>query len=500
MSDILLVRSGTLVAVSPDGQSPCPNAVEDILAPYMQYDHKENLRGQPVYHPITGERVTIRTTKRYLYRRDGYGRLCTGSGFIPRIVWELSAAGYTVRCVDVSPAPRREGCYDPDWENVERRITYRPRQKECLQAIVKHSSGLINATFGFGKTFLYVAIALLFPRARIDIVVKQIDLVEKIVRRLKDFMPEIGQVGGGQRRHGRVVVYSADSLHHSDGDADILLCEEAHQLLAPTYSEQIARTYRWSRNYAFTGTPEGRFDGGDVKMEMLFGPEIFRLSYQEAVRLGIVVPITVSWVPVYLDRNPVQGYKHATAKKRWGVWRNHERNAIVAQTAREVPDDEQTLILLESIEHAVYLHQFLPEYELCYGQMDTSSLASYKANGLLSRDYQPVDAAKRRWLRESFESGQLKKVIATDVWATGVDFPSLSELVRADERDSPILSGQGPPRVSRICEEHGKEHGRVRDFIDQFDERLRRKSLGRKRVYEKYGWHQEWNEGQRVDD
>jgi superfamily II DNA or RNA helicase len=232
-------------------------------------------------------------------------------------------------------------------------------------------------------------------------------------------------------------------------------------------------------------------------MECIFGPEIFHISYQEAVALGLTVPIFVDWLPVRLAKNPVKGYSQDIAKKRWGIWRNLERNYKVAQRAGAFDDDTQVLVLLQSIEHAVHLHQFLPQFEMCYGSMKAVDLQGFRNHDLLSADYKPVDAAKRENMRAAFEAGTLKKVIATDIWATGVDFPELQELVRADERDSPILGGQGPARVSRTHDVSGKRYGRVTDFADFWDDRFKAKARRRFNIYKKYGWEQSWPSGKR---
>jgi len=100
-------------------------------------------------------------------------------------------------------------------------------------------------------------------------------------------------------------------------------------------------------------------------------------------------------------------------------------------------------------------------------------------------------------MREQFETGELKRVIATDVWATGVDFEALQVLYRVDARESQILDTQGPGRVSRIHPASGKEYGEVIDCLDAFDKTLKRKSETRKRHYAALGWSQDWPSGRR---
>jgi len=491
---ILIRRFGRLLELSDGYKLPLNPEIAALLTPDMVYTYRELMRGHRDVDPIDGNRSSVRCTPKRMYDFDDYGRLICGLGYLPRISRTLQTAGHSASYDDVTPESPRPGCYIPDWDNVHRYIQFRPRQEECLQAMVRHEfGGVIKATMGFGKSELIAAFGLLYPRARIDIVVEGLELVNSLQTRLTRYLPNIGRVGGGRPTWSRVTVISADSLSHSDGKADFLLGDEVHKLMAPEASQEIGARYMFSRNFGLSGTPQGRFDGADAKMEALFGPVIFELSYSEGIELGLVVPIFVRWVPVNMDDNPVHN-KTGVPRKRWGIWRNETRNMIIADTAREFPD-RQALILVETIEHAVFLGSYLPEFSLCYGKMDESDLDFYKRNGRVPQDYQPVTPETRERMRKEFEAGTLRKVIATDVWSTGVDFPHLSVLLRGDERDGEIQSSQGPARPSRL--QDGKEYAIVIDFVDNFDTKLKAKARSRYRRYKSLGWEQDWPEGRR---
>ena len=89
-------------------------------------------------------------------------------------------------------------------------------------------------------------------------------------------------------------------------------------------------------------------------------------------------------------------------------------------------------------------------------------------------------------MRQEFEKGILKRVIATDVWGTGVDFPLLQVLIRADGRASEILDTQLPGRATRVSD--GKEYGLLVDCMDEWNDTFLRRSNSRKRNYLKKGW------------
>jgi superfamily II DNA or RNA helicase len=465
----------------------------------LKYQHVEQVHGAAQRNPITGQRQFFKTTEYKLFRYE-HGKVTLLGGYLARLVPRLKKLGVKAQFVDRSPTRKRPNCFVPKWENLTGRIEFRPRQEECLQTITRVPCGIIKAVTGFGKTTLIGAAALLFPEAKIHVVTKSVDVAERIVKSLKRFIPRVGFVGDGSKQWERVTVITAGSLAHSDGDADFLFCDEVHQLATVNFSTSIAQRYKHSRNFGLSATPYSRMDNAHAVLEPLFGPMIFELTYQDAVGLGLVVPIRVKWLPIRMTFNPVERYSNRVAKKRYGVWTNLERNRIIADAVRSYPADHQILILVETIEHAVNLGHLLPEFTLVYSAMFPNDCAAYKKRGLLPKDYKPLTDYDKHRLRGEFEAGTLKRVIATDVWATGVDFEQLNVLVRADDRDSDIMDVQGPGRVSRMYvspEGVKKEFGEVIDCMDTFDSTFYRKSMGRRNSYKLLGWEQNWNDAQR---
>jgi superfamily II DNA or RNA helicase len=288
---------------------------------------------------------------------------------------------------------------------------------------------------------------------------------------------------------GRITVVTADSLHKVNAElTDMVIGEEVHELAADSYSAELTR-FKNCRMYGFTATPTGRLDNADMRLESLFGPIIFHMTYQEAVDYGLVVPIRVHWLDVICD-NPCGSYVDV-AKRRHGLWRHQFRNQVIADAAH-LFDDEQTLITVTTFEHAIYLRQFLPEFTLCYSEQgDDEVFNRYVKNKMLPADEPRMTAVRRSMLRIQFEKGELKKVIATDVWSTGVSFNGLAVLIRADARGSEIMDSQIPGRVCRLDPLTDKREGLVIDCLDQFDPGFRAAANKRKRNYAAKGWIQD---------
>lgn len=492
MPDVLIRRYGNLIDISSDGTNPPDPRVIAMLRPVLSYSHKTMLRGHHCYGP-DGQKRTIDIEVRNMFNIEE-GRLVTGFGFLTSVAEVLASHGVTAGYVDMKP-PADPSVYVPDWDNVRSIMEFRPGQEECLYYVSQNQCGLIDATMGFGKTFLFEAVSHLYPKATVDITVFSSDIAAGIRRRLSRTIPNVGQVGGGKKFYGdRVTVYTAKSAHYAQGrNAHFLLGDEVHQLMTDSVADSISSVWRFTRNFGFSATPHGRADGASARLEMFFGRTIFRMTYQEAKALGLVVPIHVRWLPIRMTHNPASG-KDGVSRMRCGIWTNYERNRAIAEDVRSnYPDvNKQILILVATVEHAVHLWQHLPEFSLCYGNMDDDRKSRYIQDGLLPRNFVNTTSDIRDRMRDEFEKGSLKRVIATDIWATGVDFVNLDVMYRADGRSSDILDSQGPGRVSRISEDSDKYMGTVVDCLDLFDKNFKNRSYTRRRNYTSMGWSQDW--------
>lgn len=485
MPRLVVRRDGNMIDISPDGVQPLPAAVVSLLRPHLTYQHRTLLRGMAKVEAGVG----LQVEDRRVYELEA-GRLVTTLGMSGKIFPVLQAAGYTLQCMDLTPAPTRPAALVPDVANLARSMNLRPAQWHAIAAMSGAHGGIIDAPTAFGKTYAVRAMCHLYPQAKIDVVVRPKDVAAKIVERLSAVFPAIGMMGAGKNVLGeRITVYTAGSLHRSDGDADILLADEAHNLVTDKTAQALA-VYRRSRNFGFTATPEGRLDGADMLLTTFFGPRLFRMSYREAQDAGLVVPIRVRWLPIRSETNPAANLTDVPLK-RWGLWRNEFRNrAIAADIYAMYPPDTQILVLCETIDHLAHLLPLLPDFVVCHAPITAEQHAEYVAAGLFRPDLPRMTPELRKQYTKDFERGTLRRVIATDVWSTGVDFPALEVLYRVDARESAIQDTQAPGRVARLSD--GKAYGEVVDCLDLFDPVLLRKSRKRKSHYDALGWEQAW--------
>jgi superfamily II DNA or RNA helicase len=482
--EIHLHRSNrTVVMTGPDRTLPSvlvSNAVIDRLTYYTRN------------YVRVGNGGSYDTVERRLYLTDSQtGFVQFPLGLLPAVAGFLTT--YNRHAPVIHGVPLAE--LDPhahhiDVDAVLREFEIYEGQDEALAAVAGSDGGQITASTGWGKGTLIVMICLMYPNARIHVTTKSADIARSLYTRLAAVLPSVGFIGAGSMTRGRVTVFVADSLHHGNGDANILLSDECHELVSPKYARSLGM-YRTARMFGFTATPTGRHDGRDPEIEALFGPILYTLTYQQSQAAGRVVPMTVEWLRI--PSGPTVTGLDPVIRERIGVWRNDERNQTIADRVRLIPADEQTLIITSTIDHAVRLRARLPEYTLCYAQngMDQERLTDYQDLGLLPSTEEVMTKKRRETIRTEFAANRLKKVIANYVWSTGVDFPFLTHLIRADAggRGKTIKAFQIPGRACRHVAGI-KESATIIDCWDEWDDTMLDRSRYRRRLYQAQGWAQ----------
>jgi hypothetical protein len=487
----IITLSGPFISVCDDQRQPLPPPIVRLLGDQLSYNHIERLT--PTEARRTGKNVEVIPTR--LFHYDEYEHFVTNKGFLTKVTNLLETRGFdiTVRDINESKDPK---IYHAQWEQVMDRFDLREGQLECLAQIDMHDGGVIEAVPAFGKTWIIAMLCLLYPYAKIDIIVGgkgQKAIAQKLKLLLLQYMPEIGQVGGGRKRKGRVTLYLAGSMHHSGCSADIVLADEVHELMTRKKAEFLGRYA--ARVYGFTATANTRADNAHARMEGLCGPTIFKLTYQDAQTMGVVAPVRVQWIEQPETMNsPCYGIVDEVTRKRLGIWTNEVRNQTIAAAAQQFRQDgNQVLLLVETVEHGLYLQRHLPDFILCCSENahafnDPSARRRLVAAGVLNEhNYGPTGEQREIW-RQQFESREVMGAIATGVWSVGVSFDSLEVLGRCDGGSSETANIQHPGRVCRVAD--GKEFGMLLDSQDNFDEVFQERAYRRRTAYRRLGWEQ----------
>lgn len=494
---IVVRRYFQTLEVSNYGYGPLPPEVMSDLGRHCSYTHKTVPYGYDPddFDQLTGERLRIKTEVVMLYQLDDRGRFCTGFGYYEAVIEILNRHRCDVRFADVTPAHPNPKAFETHFENLAiHRVNLRPRQDEFLAKIVGNQNGVFQATVGFGKSFLIALAALVLPYARIAVYVPWRSLLHGMADSISRYIGLVGKIGDGHRDgHTRVTVITLDSIHHTPPDIDIAFFDEAHLVCGGQHPSKIAAVYQDSHARLFTlsATPYSRFDQAHAKLELLFGRLRFKLLYPEAVRLGVVVPIAVRWVALDLDPNRIGSSRNRVVDQRLTIWDNKQRNKAIAAVVMALPQDEQVLVLVDKIEHAVCLARELSGFVLVYGGIDAARINELRKKGMIGEDFVPLTSKQQKFYETEFRAGRLLKVIATRVWSTGIDFADLGLVVRASTSSAnDIQDEQAPGRTSRITPSGEKASGHVIDFWDRWNDKLSRAAVDRSGNYRKREWNQ----------
>jgi superfamily II DNA or RNA helicase len=217
--------------------------------------------------------------------------------------------------------------------------------------------------------------------------------------------------------------------------------------------------------FGLSATITDRFDGKEALLQAIFGPIVYELTDQEAEELGRVVPIKV--FALQCESGPkTTAWKSPVAKERYAIWRNVHRNLLVQRAAELVPENQQLLVFVSTKEHGEILQtNFLKGYRFYHGDLPDK---------------------EQKELLVQFESGTLKRLIATDSIGEGVDPQDLMVVIDTNWKSSKT---QVPQRAGRN-RRHGsdKAWGVLVTFQDDFDDLTRRKSNERLQQYRKRGY------------
>jgi len=448
----------------------------EVLQREFQYLHSSQVR-----EPGRAPRYVSTPVNLYAMQ-DGW--MYFPCGLLERCLKVLAKAGFKPEYSDL----RSTKLPIPDASKL---IGLRPGQLEVINEIVKADFGIVDALTGFGKGVIIEKIIELYPKQQHAVVTKSKTICNQLYQRLKTCFPKAGVWNSDHHIKGNPMICTSGSLGGLELDKfNVVQLDEVHELLIPSFLEYYP-AFGECKLISYSASPDQRLDNTALAIEAYFGNKICKVDYQDGVDLGLVVPIEVwkvDWGCTPVDA--IRNFKSDVKRMRLGYWSNFARNTAISRVVYEtIPQrltekDPQILILVDKIEHALELKKLMPDFEAVYGSMDNETAEYFKKRKLLEGD--PLTKKQVEEIRKKFSSGQLKRAIATGIWSTGVDFPQLSVIIRADGGASTIKDIQMPGRVCRISS--GKNKGILIDFADTFDLWTARRSKTRFQNYENKKW------------
>lgn len=473
MTTITLGRGAIVVADPPSG-------LKDVLTYWkreLTYDAARHVRA-------------VKGHYENLYSEAG-GKLTTLPGFGHRIIEHMRKTGTEFTVKD-----SRRPLPEPDMEKACTGL--RDYQIEPVITTLLSGGGILSAATGFGKTVMASAIIRAFDPDKMKLrgtpltvfAAPDKDINRKNWESLTQLLPdrEVGLVMSGVRKFSEdVQVITLDSLHLlNPSDIGILIVDEVHTSASATRFESISKVLDAAR-WGVSATPSGRFDGGDRVIEGLFGPVVCQRTYQDAVRLGALVPIKVYWVKApspKVGMSYYNKYKTRDAKIRAAIINNPPYSKMVADLILKTPEDKSILCFTQWIAQMANVHDHCPDVEYVHAQ-------TKEGVGTIG----PITSKKRKEIYDRMASGEARKMLATMCWKQGVDFPSLDIVVNASGGGSEIVAKQIPGRASRRAD--GKDIAYVVDFVHEWDVDENGKNgpllssdMSRRRSYRELGFEQ----------
>ena len=413
----------------------------------------------------------------------GTGNGLVYAGLFPRIRDLLDKKG-----IEYTVEDQRPELPEVDYSRIKGKLL--PGQAETVAAVVSHYKGIVKLPTASGKTQLIAYLTELYRGiSKVLIVSSDSSVLRGINDRIKDVGEGKGYILNKDTDFNPKVDYivaSSRSLHKLEGNwPDIIFYDEVHGAGSPDTSHQLS-CFKDCRMFGFSATPSGRSDGSELVIEALFGPIIVNNSYTQARKSGVVCPIRVYMVPVMGGFGNASSKKMDVARDRNGIWRNNIRQNILAEIAREIPEDEKVVIMTVTAEHVFRIHKLLPEFQVAHSGLTDTRFNQFVKWGLVDKNDKAAKNPNVSEIEKEFRNGGIKKVICTGVWKQGVDFPDLGFMIRADGKRGAITSIQIGGRLSRT-DGGRKKLGVLIDFYDMEDI-FEGRSKDRIRHYKKEGW------------
>ena len=302
----------------------------------------------------------------YILEANGKG-VSFLSGFIPDIIAKAKSKGIDVQYCDGRVRGNNPVIYAFDYDRVDPNLRY--GQAEMIDAIVNNDKGLITCCTGAGKSFVIKQLCKAYYNANILIVTKAASVVESLYKDISNELGKdaVGLIKGGtsaREENKRVRVSTTKSIQRANIiKADILIFDEVHNVGDNAIGDSLIMSGTEARMFGFSASMY-RGDKAYQIIQGLFGKEIATLTYQEGVDHGVVTKIDAIMVPYTGPKINPTGLSYVDNPRFY--WANKHRNQLIADTVREIPDNLQTLIMVDTLEHAINLKQLLPEYTVIH--------------------------------------------------------------------------------------------------------------------------------------
>lgn len=244
------------------------------------------------------------------------------------------------------------------------------KQDKAMEELIKHDTGVLCATTGFGKTVVGAKI-ISELKTNTLIIVNRNNLLEQWKERLSYFLninkKDIGQIGASKEKpNGKLDIASFQSLYKKDNleelvkDYGLVIVDECHHAAAFSF-EKVLKAVKSKYVYGLTATPT-RKDGWHKIIYMQCGDIRVRVSNKELKQnkemehTVIVKKTNYKYIPTE-EKEKIQ-ISEILNDMCHNVFRN---NMIIEDIKKVIIEGRIPIVLTERVEHLKILKDNLEE-------------------------------------------------------------------------------------------------------------------------------------------
>jgi superfamily II DNA or RNA helicase len=335
----------------------------------------------------------------------------------------------------------------------------RDYQLEYIIQALKMGRCLVKAPTSSGKTLLMAAL-ITATNLKTLVLVPGIDLMHQIIEQFGILLNHSKSISNAVHHDPDILVTLPGRLKNVSRDAlqtrPLFLMDEAHTGPGAQATDAILKCNAPFR-FGFTATPIGRSDGRDLVTEGLFGPILELRDHKDLVEEGFLPDTEIDIYSSAFEGD--YAYMEDLL-----IVNNHRRNQKIADLANahtKRAKSEVVLILVRRVEHGKKLAEMIPNSVYIDGE---------------------TPGEERVKVKEKAKEGIIRVLIATQIFAQGVDLPNITLGINASGGKSDILVAQRFGRVTRL---YGGRLKRFVDFYDSYNMTLDKHSRIRCDIYRK---------------
>lgn len=354
--------------------------------------------------------------------------------------------------------------------------TLRNDQTKAVNAMTKHSIGVLHAPTAFGKTVTAIGI-IVKRKTNTLILTHNLQLLEQWQERLKSFLcgTDIGSIGGGKRKPTEQIdIATYQSLiNKKDNSVDPviqqygqIIIDECHHISAPRY-EMLLNEVHSKYILGLTATPD-RQDGHQKIIFMLAGPIRHKVKTKNAEKFKQQVIVTKLYSTPTVNIINAEQRPRITDIYRWLTEDKSRTQRIITDVITKISEGKHPLVLTERREHAEQINNLLVQ----------NNIQTVILRGAMR-------AKERRAANEQINSAHV--VVATGKYiGEGFDLPKLDTLFLALPVAWKGTLAQYAGRIHR--ESEGKDLVTIYDYVDSSIPMLERMFNKREKGYKAMGY------------